>query len=152
VRRTLAVLAVFALAGCGANSNGTGSAGGVAEDYLHDIANQNYAAACQLVTDDLRKSLGDCPKAVAKHRDGLPVSDIDELRDVTVDHVTYHGTTNASVYTQDVKLRKTVTVKVNGTPKPRTSAYRSIAAYHATDGKGLELTKTSSGWRISGGV
>jgi hypothetical protein len=55
------------------------------------------------------------------------------------------------VYPQDVKIRGTVTVKVNGTPKTRTSATRSIAAYHAMDGHALELTKGPAGWQISGG-
>jgi hypothetical protein len=153
VRRAVLVLVgLLALAGCGANSNGTGAAGGVAEDYLHDLANHNWAAACQLLTDQLREQLGDCPAALAKRHSDLPVSDLDELRDATVDHVTYNGSsTTAKVYTQDVKVRTSVTVKVNGTPKTRTSTSRSIAAYHATNGQGLELTKTPAGWRISGG-
>ena len=152
MRRALVGLAALVtLAGCGTNSNGTGSPGGVAEDYLHDLADRDYSAACQLLTDDLRHQLGDCPSALAKRHGDLPVTALDELRLATVDHVTYRDSTTALVYAKDIKVRVTATVKVNGTPKPRSSAQRSIAANEATDGHGLELRKTGTGWRISGG-
>ena len=85
---------------------------------------------------DVEKGAGDCAAALAKRHGDLPPSDLDELRDVRVSSVTYQGSDKATVHTSNVK----------------TSAKKnSVAAYHATDGKGLELTKGPGGWRISGG-
>jgi hypothetical protein len=146
----LLMLAVVLLtAGC--TSNADGNAGGTVESYLHDLGNGNYPAACQLLTTELASQLGDCPGALRKHHGDLPVGEFTELRLVSVSHVVRKTGSTALVYPQDIKVRTTVTVKVNGTPAPRSSASRSIAANHAMDGRALELTKVGNAWRISGG-
>jgi hypothetical protein len=143
------VLLASALAGC-APSNA--SATGTAEGYFHDLGSGDYQGACQLLTDELRGRLGDCPAALRRHVAELPVGELRELREVTVAHVVYHGKDTALVYPQDVKAYVTVTVRVNGSPAPRSSAARSIAAYHATDGHTLRLTRAGRVWRIADGA
>lgn len=125
-------------------------AAGPAENYFRDLGDENYAAACQLFTDDLRRQLGDCPATLRQRVGGLPVGELRELQHVSVGHVVYKGRTDALVYPRDVKAYRTVTVRVKGSPAPRSSAVRSIAAFHATDGKALRLTRTGNEWRISG--
>ncbi len=134
--KRLLLLALLVLTGCG-NVNGTAGAPGVAEDYLHDLGNRDYKSACALLTDQLRQQVGgDCADVLRKRHDDLPPADLDELRDVRVSSVTYQGSDKATVHTSNVKT---------------SGKKNSVAAYHATDGKGLELTKGPDGWRISGG-
>ncbi|NJC73126.1 hypothetical protein HC031_25905 [Planosporangium thailandense] len=151
-RTTLALpvamtVTVLAATGC---SRSNSYAAGPAENYFHDLGDENYSAACQLFTDNLRRQLGDCPATLRQRLGGIPVSELRELQHVSVGHVVYKGKTDALVYTRDVKTYKTVTVRVKGSPAPRSSAVRSLAAFHATDGKTLRLTKTGNEWRISG--
>ncbi len=134
--KKLVFVTVLLLGACG-NVNGTAGAPGVAEDYLHDLGNRDYPSACALLTDQVRQQLGgDCAAALAKRHGDLPPADLAELRDVRVSSVNYQGSDQATVHTSNVKT---------GAKK------NSVAAYHATDGKGLELTKGHDGWRISGG-
>ena len=153
MRRTASVLAAvtatLAVAGCGVQES-TGNAGGTADNYFHDLGSENYPAACQLLSTDLRQRLGDCPAAL-RERHRLAVGQRNELTTVSVRHVVYHGKDKAQVYPKDVTVYTTVTVRVRGTPTPRSSAVRSLAANFATDGQGLELAKVGDAWQISGG-
>ncbi|WP_377273399.1 hypothetical protein [Peterkaempfera sp. SMS 1(5)a] len=132
-------VALVALAAC-SRTGGTGVTN-VVDNYLYDLGNRNYSAACQQLTEQLRQQLGDCPATLKRHHDNLPVGEYGELRDAHVRKVTYDtkDSTKAKVYAQDIKI---------GTGS---KAKRSIAANHATDGHGLELTKVGKAWRISGG-
>jgi hypothetical protein len=151
MRRTNSALLVvtMALAATGCSRSNTYAAG-PAENYYHYLGNGDYESACRLLTDDFRRQLGDCPSALRRRVTGLSVSDARELPYVTVGKVVYHGKDKAVVYPQDVKAYRTVTTKVKGSPAPRSSPVRSIAAFYATDGKALQLTKTGDEWRISG--
>ncbi|MGW4518262.1 hypothetical protein ACWEO4_41515 [Streptomyces sp. NPDC004393] len=137
-----AAVAAAILVACAACSR-TGGTGvsNVVDNYLYDLGNRDYPAACQQLTDQLRKQLGDCPATLKRHHDNLPVGEYAELRDAHVRKVTYDtkNNTKATVYPQDMKV---------GTGR---SAKRSIAANHATNGQGLELAEVGTAWRISGG-
>jgi hypothetical protein len=134
----LLLLAVLALGAC--SRTGGVAVTTVVENYLYDLGNRDYSAACQQLTDALRASLGDCPSALRRRHGNLPVAEYDELRDADVKRVTYHGSTKAQVYPQDIVIRQ-----------PHKPTKRSIAANHATNGQPLELTKLATAWRISGG-
>ncbi|WP_377273877.1 hypothetical protein [Peterkaempfera sp. SMS 1(5)a] len=136
---TVVAAALVTLAAC-SRTGGTGVAN-VVDNYLYDLGNRNYSAACKQLIDQLRQQLGDCPATLKRHHDNLPVNEYGELRDAHVRRVTYNTKDNAkaTVYPQDIKI---------GTGS---KAKRSIAAYHATDGQDLELTKVGKAWRISGG-
>lgn len=145
----LPVAMLLAVSGCAASN---GSAAGTAETYLHDLGDGDFRGACTLLTDELRGKLGDCPAALRGRVSGLPVGERTELRGVRVRHVVYHGSAEAQVYPQDVKTDGTVTVTVKGSPAPRSTTVRSIAAYHATNGNALRLTKDGHVWLIADGV
>jgi hypothetical protein len=146
-RVLLMVTLVLSATSCSRSNN---YAAGPAENYFHDLGNRNFSAACQLFTDDLRRQLGDCPATLRKRLDDLPVSEVSELQNVSVGRVINQDKGKALVYPRDVTTHRTITVKVKGSPAPRSSAVRSIAANHATDGKALQLTKTGDVWQISG--
>ena len=138
--------ALSALAGCG--SGQPVGAVNVAESYLHDLGDGSYDAACALFTDDLRRRLGDCPQAVRRVADGLPVRERDELRYVRVRKATYHDNNQAQVFPADVGTDATPAPGTSGKPNPRRTV-RSIAANHALNGKPLTLQKIGAAWLIS---
>lgn len=149
IRVLLATTILLPATSCTRSNN---YAAGPAENYFHDLGAENYPGACRLLTDDLRQRLGDCAAVLRTRCAGLPTSELLELQRVSVNHVVYHGKSSALVYPQDVKTYRTVNVNVKGSPAPRSSAVRSLAANHATDGKALQLTKIGDLWQISGGV
>ncbi len=145
-----AALAATTLAACGAQTDYGNHPSGVATSYFHRLYNRDFAGACQLFTDQLRGSLGDCPRALSRARDELPVGEQDELGDVSVGLAVHETKDSAQVRTTDVTVTATAAPRmVNGTPKPRSTQVRSLAAYHVTNGKGLELAKVGTAWKIS---
>ena len=142
-----AAMVTLVPAGCG--DVPSGAASGVATNYFRRAANNDYAGACRLFTAGLRSALGDCARAVRHAFGELPVGERIELGQVTVHHGTSHGSHEVLIYAQDVGNSGTVTVKVKGTPKPRSSWTRSLAAYHLTNGHGLTLDKVDGTWEIS---
>ena len=145
-----AALAVTALAGCSAQTGYGNNPSGVATSYFHRLYNNDFAGACQLFTDQLRNSLGDCPGTLSHARDELPVGERDELRYVSVRLALHQTKDSAQVYTSDATVTATTAPRtVKGTPKPRSTQVRSLAAYHVTNGKGLQLTKVGTAWKIS---
>jgi hypothetical protein len=146
--RRIAVLVVAGLgllAGCGSNGQNPST---VAASYFHDLGNQNYANACKLLTDDLRRQLGDCPGALRKHHGGLPFSTRDDLRNVSIRTIhTKNG--SGRVISTDATVTRTVKDK-NG--KSQIKRVRSgVAVSQATDGQGLLVTQVGKTWYISGG-
>ncbi len=140
---------VVALGGCGAWTDYGNTPTGVATSYFHLLYNNDYAGACKLFTDDLRKQLGDCPGKLRTAVGHLTVDDRQQLRDVQVRHVADTNGT-AHVYLSDVRVDATLAPKtVKGTPKPRKTTVFSAAAQGLTNGKGLELTKVGKNWLIS---
>jgi hypothetical protein len=145
-----AVVALTALAACSAQTGYGNYPSGVATSYFHRLYNRDFAGACQLFTDQLRGSLGDCPGKLSHARDELPVGERDELADVSVRLAVHQTKESAEVHTTDVTVTATMAPQtVKGTPKPRSTQIRSLAAYHVTNGKGLQLTKVGTDWRIS---
>lgn len=146
--RRIAVLVVAGLgllAGCGSSGQNPST---VAASYFHDLGNEDYANACKLLTDDLRRQLGDCPAALRKHHGGLPFSTRDDLRTVSIRTIpTKNGT--GRVISGDATITRTVKDK-NG--KSHITRVRGgVPVYQATDGKGLLLTQVGKAWYISGG-
>jgi hypothetical protein len=137
----------LALAGCG--DVPSGAAGGVATNYFRRTANQDFAGACRLFTAELRGALGDCARAVRRGYEELPVGERQELSQVTAHHGTSHGSDEVLIRTRDLGDVDTITVQVDGTPRPRSTWTRSLAAYHLTNGHGLVLDKIDGSWEIS---
>jgi hypothetical protein len=144
------VAAVLAATGCSAQTDYGNNPSGVATSYFHRLYNRDFAGACQLFTDQLRSHLGDCPGALSRARDELPVAERDELRDTSVSLAVHQTKDSAQVRTTDVTITSTTTPRVvKGTPKPRSTQVRSLAANHVTNGPGLQLTKVGTAWKIS---
>ena len=147
---TAALAAVAATAvGCSAQTDYGNNPSGVATSYFHRLYNRDFTGACQLFTDQLRGRLGDCPGALSHARDELPVAERDELRDTSVGLAVHQTKDSAQVRTTDVTVASTAPRTVKGTPKPRSTQVRSLAANHVTNGHGLQLTKVGTVWRIS---
>jgi hypothetical protein len=151
MRRSVLALAAlfvtgpFAVAGCGGSGGGTVQS--VAGAYFHDLGSGDYAKACTLLTDDLKRQLGDCAGTLRRRHGGLTSEYRDQLRYATVTGVHITGDT-AQVTNQNVKVDKTVTDKAGKTTRKKVN---SIGVYWATDGKGVTLQKVNGTWRISGG-
>lgn len=144
------LVAATAVAGCSAQTDYGNNPSGVATSYFHRLYNRDFAGACQLFTDQLRGRLGDCPGALSHARDELPVAERDELRDTSVGLAVHQTKDSAQVRTTDVTVTSTTAPRtVKGTPKPRSTQVRSLAANHVTNGHGLQLTKVGTVWRIS---
>ncbi len=145
-----AALTVTVVAACSAQTGYGNNPSGVATSYFHRLYNRDFAGACQLFTDQLRGRLGDCPGALSRARDELPVGERDELADVSVRLALHQTKDSAQVRTTDVTVTATMAPQtVKGTPKPRSTQVRSLAAYHVTNGKGLQLTRVGTAWQIS---
>lgn len=145
-----AALAITTLAGCSAQTSYGNYPSGVATSYFHRLYNKDFAGACQLFTDQLRTSLGDCPAALSRARGALPVGERDELRDVSVRTAIHATKDSAQVRTTDVTVTATLAPQTGRqTPKPRSTRVRSLSASHLTDGHGLRLVKVGTTWRIS---
>jgi hypothetical protein len=145
-----AALAATALTGCYAQTDYGNNPSGVATSYFHQLYNRDFTGACQLFTDQLRSSLADCPGALSRALDQLPVDEQTELRDVSVRLAIHQTKDSAQVRTTDVTVTATLAPKtVKGTPKPRSTQARSLAANHVTNGKGLQLAKVGTAWKIS---
>lgn len=150
VAAVAAVLAATAVTGCSAQTDYGNNPSGVATSYFHRLYNRDFAGACQLFTDQLRGRLGDCPGALSRARDELPVAERDELRDTSVSVALHQTKESAQVLTTDVTVTSTTAPRtVKGTPKPRSTQVRSLAANHVTNGKGLQLTKVGTAWKIA---
>jgi hypothetical protein len=145
----LAAAAAVALAAAGCGDVPSGAAGGVATNYFRRTAARDFAGACQLFTAELRNRLGDCAGAVRRGYDELPVGEQRTLGQVTVHSGRSHGSAEVRIATRDVGAIDTVTVRVKGTPKPRSSWTMSFAAYHMTNGRGMVLDKIDGTWQIS---
>jgi hypothetical protein len=140
-------VAVLALGGCG--DVPSGAAGGVATNYFRRVAAQDFAGACRLFTAQLSGRLGDCAGAVRHGYEELPIAEQRTLGQVTVHSGRSHGSSEVLIATRDIGTVDTVTVKVKGTPKPRSSWTKSFAAYHMTNGQGMVLDKIDGTWQIS---
>jgi hypothetical protein len=147
VAAVLAVLTTLALSGCGDVPDG--SASGVATNYFRRLGDRDFTGACQLLTDDLKVKLGDCTGTLRRQVESLPVPQRIDLGGASVRHTVSHGNDSALVYTRDVQSLQTVTTRVKGTPSPKTSWLRSMAAYNLTNGHGLVLTKVGGAWKVS---
>ncbi|MCU7727427.1 hypothetical protein ODJ79_27155 [Actinoplanes sp. KI2] len=147
--RRAAWLAAVALAVAGCGDVPSGAASGVATNYFRRTAARDFAGACRLFSADLRNRLGDCAGAVQRGYEELPVGEQRTLGQVTVHSGRSHGSAEVRIATRDVGTVDSVTVKVNGTPKPRSSWTMSFAAYHMTNGHGMVLDKIDGTWQIS---
>jgi hypothetical protein len=147
--RRIAAFVVMAglglLAGCASNNHNPST---VAASYFHDLGNQNYSNACELLTADLRRQLGDCPSTLRKHHGGLPFSTRDDLRNVSIR--TIHTKNGAGrVISSDATVTRTVK---DSKGKSHITRIRSGVAFsQATDGQGLQVTEVGKDWYISGG-
>lgn len=150
VKLCAAVLAATVATGCSAQTDYGNNPSGVATSYFHRLYNRDFTGACQLFTEQLRGRLGDCPGALRHARDELPVAERDELRDTSVSLAVHQTKDSAQVRTTDVTVTSTTAPRmVKGTPKPRSTQVRSLAASHLTNGNGLRLTKVGTTWKIS---
>src|SRR5215468_9703367 len=104
---TTGVVGVAGLAGCGSGSSGR-NPDDVAEAYFHDLGSRNYAAACELFTDELRRRLGDCAGTLRDHYWNMSTEDRDQLRSLSVRQLPVHGDT-VEVSSVNTKVRKKVT-------------------------------------------
>jgi hypothetical protein len=133
------------LAGCGSDSHNPST---VATSYFHDLGNQNYSNACKLLTDDLRRKLGDCPSTLRKHHGGLPFGTREDLRNVSIR--TIHTRNGAGrVISSDATVTRTV--KDSKGKSHITRVRTGVAVSQATGGQGLQLTEVGKNWYISGG-
>jgi hypothetical protein len=108
-RLALAVLAVLALSGCGAENADDKAVRQVVTDYLKAFADGDGQKACALMLPEVRRSLGDCPATLEKAVKGLSENEQAETLTLRVDAVTAAGdNARARLYPGDsqVALRK----------------------------------------------
>lgn len=119
------------------------------EEYLDEVGDQKYSAACGYLTDGLRKKLGgDCAQALGKRYEKLTASQREDLDDVSVDSVDVSGN-SAKVRDGEIRIEHEKTTRKNGKKK---KSYSYSSAPDLTPADGFSLTKSGDAWKISDGV
>lgn len=142
------LVAVVALlpAGCGDDKADAREA---VEEYLDEVGEQQYGAACGYLTDGLRKKLGgDCSRTLATRYERLTATQRDDLDDVSVDSVDVSGN-SAKVRDGEVRIEHETTTRRKGKKKKSTTY---TTAPDLTRGDGYTLVKVGDSWKIDDGV
>lgn len=138
--------AALLTAGCGGDKDGAREA---VEEYLDEVGEQKYGAACGYLTDGLRKKLGgDCGRALSSRYQRLTASQREDLDDVSVDEVNMSGS-SAKVRDGEIRIEHETTSRRKGKKKKSTTY---TAAPDLTSGDGYTLVKVGDAWKIDAGV
>ncbi len=145
----VALAALLALPACGGNSDEAKVRAAVA-DYLDEVGEQNYPAACGFLHNDAKTALGsDCAAGLEKRYSSLSVDVRDDLDEISVDDVALNGST-ATVAVDEVEVKSKSTSRSRKGKKKTSTSY--LPAPDLTGGKGFTLKKDGKDWRISAGV
>jgi len=144
----VALAALLALPACGGNSDEAKVREAVAE-YLDEVGEQDYKAACGFLHDDAKSKLGsDCAAGLQQRYGNLSADVREELDDINVDDVVIKGST-ATVASDEIEVKSTSKTRRKGKTRSRTSYHQ---APDMTAGAGFSLKKSGSDWRIASGV
>jgi hypothetical protein len=144
----VALAALLAIPACGGNSDEAKVRQAVA-DYLDEVGEQDYKAACGFLHNDAKTKLGsDCASGLQQRYSALSVDVRDELDEINVDDVVIKGTT-ATVANDEIEVKSTSKTRRKGKTKSKTSYHQ---APDVTGGSGFTLKKAGSDWQITSGV
>ncbi len=144
----VALAALLAIPACGGNSDEAKVRQAVA-DYLDEVGEQDYKAACGFLHNDAKTKLGsDCAAGLEQKYSSLSVDVRDELDEINVDDVVIKGTT-ATVANDEIEVKSTSKTRRKGKTKSKTSYHQ---APDVTGGTGFTLKKAGSDWQIASGV
>lgn len=144
----VALATLLALPACGGNSD-EGKVRTAVADYLDEVGEQDYKAACDYLHADAKTKLGgDCADKLQQRYSSLPAEIREDLDDIDVDDVELKGSA-ATVRNDEIRVESTSKTRRKGKTKTKTS-YRP--APDVTNGTGFTLKKAGSDWRISTGV
>jgi hypothetical protein len=144
----VALAALLAIPACGGNSDEAKVRQAVA-DYLDEVGEQDYKAACGFLHNDAKTKLGsDCAAGLQQRYSALSVDVRDELDEINVDDVVIKGTT-ATVANDEIEVKSTSKTRRKGKTKSKTSYHQ---APDVTGGSGFTLKKAGSDWQITSGV
>jgi hypothetical protein len=144
----VALAALLAIPACGGNSDEAKVRQAVA-DYLDEVGEQDYKAACGFLHNDAKTKLGsDCAAGLEQKYSSLSVDVRDELDEINVDDVVIKGAT-ATVANDEIEVKSTSKTRRKGKTKSKTSYHQ---APDVTGGTGFTLKKAGSDWQIATGV
>jgi hypothetical protein len=144
----VALAALLTIPACGGNSDEAKVRQAVA-DYLDEVGEQDYKAACGFLHNDAKTKLGsDCAAGLQQRYSALSVDVRDELDEINVDDVVIKGTT-ATVANDEIEVKSTSKTRRKGKTKSKTSYHQ---APDVTGGSGFTLKKAGSDWQITSGV
>jgi hypothetical protein len=144
----LALAALLAVPACGANSDEAKVRQAVS-DYLDEVGEADYKAACGYLHSDVTSKLGgDCAAALEQRYSSLSVDVREDLDDIDVDDVVVKGSA-ATVANDEIRVESKSKTRRKGKSRTSTSY---LPAPDLTGGAGFSLKKAGDDWRIATGV
>jgi len=143
-----ALAIVLVVPACGGN-NDESKVRTAVSDYLDEVGEQDYKAACGYLHNDAKSKLGgNCETALQQRYTSLSAEARDDLDDIDVDDVQVKGSA-ATVSNEEIRVESKSKTRRKGKTKTTTSYH---PAPDMTAGAGFALKKAGSDWKISSGV
>jgi hypothetical protein len=122
-------------------------------DYLDEVGEANYTAACGFLHAEAKAKLGaDCAAALQQKYAQLPSDVREDFDEINVDDVTIKGST-ATVAAEDVRVEIKSKSKSYRKGKIKSKTKTSyVTAPDVTNGAGFTLKKDGKNWKIAAGV
>ena len=136
------------MAGCG-SANDKAAVRTAVEEYLDNLGEQNYSAACGFLTQQAQGT--DCATRLAKVYADLSSALREDMDDISVNDVSLKGS-SATVRDSQIRVehqRKVTTTKNKKKTTKTTKSYTTLS--DVTPGDGFAITKVGSAWKISTG-